>query len=120
MSYFMLHPIFRSIIEELFEQLCNKNRVLLESCKDIDITQKTPLITGTPLQPPLEDILQFVADTISFGGQICAQIECSLNALAYKGLSTKSLVENFKISTEWQRRAPEIIAYTSFCSESDI
>nr|XP_034831401.1 uncharacterized protein LOC117988377 isoform X2 [Maniola hyperantus] len=110
----------RSIIEDLFEQLCNKNRVLLESCKEIDFSVQTPLITGTPLQPPLEQILEFVTDTISFGGQICGQIETSLNVLALKGLNTKSLVENFKIPTDWQRKVPEIIAYTSFCTENEV
>lgn len=93
---------------------------MLESCKGIDLEQTTPLVRGTPLQPPLKQLLGFIEDTVTFGSEVCAQIDTALNVLTYKGLNTDSLVENFKISPRWQQRIPEIISYTSFCSENKI
>lgn len=110
----------RSAVEDSFESLCNKHKILLESCKQIDFTQETLIVKGTPLQPPLEQLLKFAEETITFGSEVCAQIETSLQVLAFKGLNTKSIVDNFKISTDWQRKVLEIIAYTSFCSENVI
>lgn len=110
----------RSAVEDSFESLCNKHKILLESCKQIDFTQETLIVKGTPLQPPLEQLLKFAEETITFGSEVCAQIETSLQVLAFKGLNTKSIVDNFKISTDWQRKVIDIIAYTSFCSENVI
>lgn len=110
----------RSAVEDSFERLCNKHKILLGSCKQIDFTQETLIVKGTPLQPPLEQLLKFAEETITFGSEVCAQIETSLQVLAFKGLNTKSMVDNFKISTDWQRKVLEIIAYTSFCSENVI
>ncbi|CAG4962994.1 unnamed protein product [Colias eurytheme] len=50
-----------SSIEELCEKLCYKNKVLQENCKDIDFSVQTPLVKGSPLQPPLEEILHQLA-----------------------------------------------------------
>ncbi|CAK1544861.1 unnamed protein product [Leptosia nina] len=58
-----------SIIEELFEKLCHKNRVLQESCRSVDFNESSSLITGTPWQPPLKQILQFASESITFGSQ---------------------------------------------------
>ncbi|XP_045450652.1 uncharacterized protein LOC123659483 isoform X2 [Melitaea cinxia] len=110
----------RSAVEDSFESLCNKHKILLESCKEIDFTQETLIIKGTPLQPPLEQLLKFAEETITFGSEVCAQIETSLQVLAFKELNTKSIADNFKISSDWQRKVLEIIAYTSFCSENVI
>lgn len=105
-------------IEELFEKLVNKNRALRESCREINFKEDTPLVKGTPLQPPLKQLLEFADDTITFGSQICAQIDTSLSVLSFKTLHTESFADNFRIPTEWQQKVPEIIAYTSFISEN--
>lgn len=92
----------------------------MDSCRQVDLDSISPLVTGSPLQPPLEQLLQFAEDTITFGAQLSAQIDTSLSVLTFKGLNTNSLVENFRIFSNWQQRIPEIIAYTSFCSENKI
>lgn len=110
----------RAEIEEAFEKLCNKHKVLLSSVREIDFSQQTLLVKGTSLQPPLEQILEFAEDTLTFGAEISAQIETSLNVLSFKRLNTQCLVDNFKISADWQKKIIEILAYTSFCSENEI
>lgn len=107
-------------LEELFGNLCLKNKVLRESCKEVDFDDTTALVKGTPVQPPLKQLLEFAADTVTFGGQVCGQVETSLNVLTYKGVNTESLVDNFRISSKWRHRIPEIISFTSFCSENQI
>ncbi|KAM3955856.1 uncharacterized protein ACR2FA_010198 [Aphomia sociella] len=109
-----------STVEDLFEKLLNKHQVLLESCKQTDLEPTSLLVKGTPFQPPLKQLLEFAEDTISFASQVQAQIETSLSILSFKGLNTEPLLDNFKISTNWQRRIPEILAYTSFCPENQI
>ena len=94
--------------------------MLFSSIREIDFSQQSLLIKGTSLQPPLEQILEFTGDTLTFGAEISAQIEISLNVLSFKGLNTDSLVDNFKISSDWQKKISEILAYTSFCSENEI
>lgn len=111
---------FRSTLEELFEKLCHKNNTLRESCKEINWKEKSALVTGTPLQPPLKQILEFAEDSITFGSQIIGQIQTAIEVLPIKELTTESLVDNFQISANWKRRIPEIIAYTSFVSENQI
>lgn len=118
--FFIIIKLSRTEVDEIFEQLCSKHKSLLGSVKEIDLSQQTLLVKGTPFQPPLEQIIQFAEDTLTFGGQVSAQIETSLSVLAFKGLNTQSLVDNFKISSDWQKKIPEIIAYTSFCSENEI
>lgn len=109
-----------STIEDLFEKLLNKQQVLLESCKQTDLEPTSPLVKGTPLQPPLKQLLEFAEDTITFASQIQAQIDTSLNIISFKELNTEPLFDNFKVTTDWQRRISEILAYTSFCSENQI
>lgn len=75
---------------------------------------------GTPLQPPLSKLLRFASDGVTFGSQVQAQIDTALNILYLKGLNTKHLTESFKFPADWQKTVPEIIAYTSFCSENEI
>lgn len=104
----------------MFEKLSHKHSALLDSCKAVDLDTSTPLVKGTPLQPPLKQLLKFIEDSLTFGGEVCAQIDTALNVLTYRGLNTDSLVENFKISPHWQQRIPEIISYTSYCSENQI
>lgn len=112
--------VFRTKLEDLFEKLCSKHKVLEESCKDVDYTQQTLLVKGTPLQPSLKILLEFADDIITFGSEVCSLIYTSLKVLSFKGLSTDPLVENFKISTPWQNRIPEILGYTSFITENQI
>lgn len=107
-------------IEELFDKLIHKNKVLRDSCKDINLEEDTLLVRGSPLQPPLTKLLEFADDTITFGSQICAQVETSLGVLSFKTLHTESLIENFRISADWQHRVPEIISYTAFISENQL
>ncbi|CAG9794062.1 unnamed protein product [Diatraea saccharalis] len=107
-----------SKVEDLFEKLSHKHQTLLESCRNLDLEETTPIVKGTPLQPPLKKLLEFAEDSLSFGSEVCAQIDTSLNVLTYKGLKTESLVDNFKIQSHWQLRIPEIISYTSFCSDN--
>lgn len=104
----------------MFEKLSSKHYTLLEGCKGVDLEQTSLLVKGTPLQPPLKQLLEFIEDTLTFGGEVCAQIDTALNVLTYKGLNTESLVDNFKIRAHWQQRIPEIISYTSFCAENKI
>lgn len=115
-----MSSIFRSTIEDQFEQLCNKHNVLQDNCKELNFEEQTPLIKGTPFQPPLAQLLEFAEDILTFASQISSLIETSLNVLTYKGLNTESLTENFKIPTNWVQRITEILTYTSFCSENQI
>jgi hypothetical protein len=112
--------IDRSKVEDLFEKLTYKHQAFLDSCKSIDQSQDTLLVRGTPLQPPLKQLLEFCEDCLSYGSEVCAQIDTALNVLTYKRLQTESLVDNFRIQQRWQNRIPEIISYTSFCSENQI
>ena len=75
---------------------------------------------GTPLQPSLNQLLEFADDTITFGSQVCAQIDTSLDVLSFKELNTENLCDNFRFPKEWKRRVPEILSYTSFLSENQI
>lgn len=108
------------MIEEAFENLCLKHKVLLGSCRGIEFSQELPLVKGTCLQPPLEDILDLAGHSLSFGAEICEQINTALTVLSLKGLNTDNFVDSFKISTDWQRKVSEILAYTSFCSQNRI
>lgn len=110
----------RCTLEESFEKLCNKNKTLRDSCREINLEENSVLVKGTPLQPSLKQLLEFADDTITFGSQVCAQIETLLNILSFKELSTERLGDHFRYPKEWQRRIPEIISYTSFLSESQI
>lgn len=107
-------------VEDLFEKLSYKHQTFLESCSNLDLEQNTPLCKGTPLQPSLKQLLEFAEESLSYGSEVVAQIDTALNVLSYKGLNTESLVENFKIQSRWQERIPEIISYTSFCSDNQI
>lgn len=107
-------------LEELFEKLCNKNTTLRESCRDIDFEANSALVKGTPLQPSLKQLLEFAEDTITFGSQVCAQIETSLNILSLKELNTEAIGDNFRFPVNWQKRITEILSYTSFISENQI
>ncbi|KAJ2943553.1 hypothetical protein O0L34_g16661 [Tuta absoluta] len=109
-----------SKIEELFEKLCIKHHTLTEICREVNFEDKTPLVSGTPLQPPLKQLLEFAEDTITFGSEICAQIDTSVKVLTLKGLNADSQIENLKISPTWQLRVPEILAYTSFCADNQV
>ncbi|VVC99276.1 unnamed protein product [Leptidea sinapis] len=109
-----------SIIEETFEKLCYKNKLVQDSCIDIDFTEESDLIKGSPYQPPLKQLLEFASDSVTFGSHICAQIETALNILALEELETISFPDHFKFPTIWETRIPEIIAYTSFIQENTI
>lgn len=117
-----IHELKRNLgtIEDLFDKLCNKHKVFRQSCEELDYTEQSKLIKGSPLQPPLQQLLEFADDALTFGSQVCAQIETSISVLTFKGLKSDSLVDNFKVSSEWGRRIPEIIAYTSFCTENQV
>lgn len=107
-------------IEEFFEKLLNQHKKLTECCREVDFKQKTKLICGSPFQPPLKELLEFADDVVTFGSQICRQIETALEVLAYKGLDAELVIDNFRISSDWRQRIPEIIAYTSFIQENQI
>lgn len=107
-------------LEESFEKLCNKNKVLRETCRETHFEEQSALVKGTPLQPSLTQLLEFADDTITFGSQVCTQIHTSLNVLSFKELDTEHLGDNFRFPKEWQKRIPEILAYTSFLSENQI
>lgn len=107
-------------LEDLFEKLCNKNTTLRESCREINFEENSALVRGTPLQPSLKQLLEFAADTATFGSQVCAQINTSLAILSFKELNTEPLGDNFRFPANWQRRITEIISYTSFLSENQI
>lgn len=112
--------ISRPKLEDLFEKLCNKHKALQESCKEVNFTQHSLLVKGTPFQPSLKVLLDFAEDIITFGSEVCALIYTSLEVLSFKGLNTDPLVDNFKISTSWQKRITEILGYTSFITENQI
>lgn len=90
------------------------------SVREVEFPQQSLLVKGTPFQPPLEQVLEFAQETLTFGAEISAQIETSLSVLSFKGLNTKCLVDNLKISSDWLKRITEILAYTSFCSDNII
>lgn len=90
------------------------------SCADINLHEKTVLVKGSPLQPPLAKLLQFSDDTHNFASQICAQIESAINIISLQKLDISSLEGSFRIPLDWQPRILEIIAYTSFISENEI
>ncbi|CAH4032961.1 unnamed protein product [Pieris brassicae] len=109
-----------SILEENFDKLCHKSKILHESCRTIDFNQTSPLVRGTPLQPSLKQILLFATESVTFGGQVTAQVETSLSVLSFKQLQTAHFVDHFKFPKPWNKRIPEILAYTSFCQDNVI
>ncbi|CAH2039254.1 unnamed protein product, partial [Iphiclides podalirius] len=82
------------IIEPLFEKLCHKCNILKDNCRDIDFTELTPLVRGTPLQPPLKQVLQFVDDSVTYGSLFGALIESTLNIFALKGSNNRGPSED--------------------------
>ncbi|RVE47395.1 hypothetical protein evm_007994 [Chilo suppressalis] len=64
-----------SKVEDLFEKLLHKHQILLESCRTLDLEQTTSLIRGTPLQPPLKQLLEFAEDSFSFGNSILSSMQ---------------------------------------------
>ncbi|CAD0201034.1 unnamed protein product [Chrysodeixis includens] len=107
-------------LEELLDKLCNKNKTLRDTCRETDLEENSALVKGTPLQPPLKQLLEFADDTVTFGSQVVAQINTSLNILTYKELDTEPLGDNLRYPANWQRRITEILSYTSFVSENQI
>lgn len=110
----------QSTLEDLFEKLYNKNKILRDNCRVVDFNSNSKLVKGSPYQPPLRELLVFADDTITFASHICAQIDSALNILSFKKLDTASFGEHFQYPVNWNRRVTEIITYTAFLSKNEI